>query len=823
MQVDYCDEPEDCTDECQGYENATCSSTGACVCNNPIPQIVEPFCEDASDCPCSNGTASCNDGICGCETEVEVEVPVETEQCNDTNPCEQIPDFEVECSFNQCLYTRTETETVEIPVKTEQCNDTNPCEQIPGFEVECSFNQCLYTRTETETVEIPVEAEQCNDTNPCEQIPDFEVECSFNQCLYTRTVETEVEVPVETIQCNDTKLCEEIEGFTVECTFNKCFYTRTIYEEAVDSTITIRVETDDQYGNPVNGTILLNGTVIGQSEVELTFDSSDENSLAFDNLPGYAPPASVQLSDAFQEGERYKATYTRDGAVANVCVTPKSEEGLYLPDATISVNGIELPSGQNSCYTVNIEVDNEIVGGGIQNLYTTPIFIPKDTLAEGETYNYELLYMAEYVYIYLFSLPVQGEIFRNGISVGHPQDNLLYIPISKEGGTTFSFGDVEGYTTPEDIIVYGADYDYEDSTTFTFYSIYDSQVNSLVCIENDNGNTLFTINEDDREYNGEWNRPTCVALNTSETHTLHFQDRQNYQPTTDSLFISQDSHVGCTGEFVPGGQLNCIVNYEYVQQVEDRTHFIVRIDFTAPLLGSEDYPISGRYEEGGLIHENSYVWKSLELSEDMDITFLSIGYLQPSIQSFHVNSSELSVDDEAYEPSENTWIYKVEYVAPQDAIETCVSSFNQNGVNVSSETYVRFDGFDDLNQYEEDQDCHWLSPTESHEIVPAWLTGYYKMVDVIHIPAGQLVDYNQFNFTYVPESTNYQICVGNITVDSPLEVNGNSLGFTGLSYKCIAIDKTQDNEISIGNATRSFPANSVPPGETSAFVDFSDF
>lgn len=589
--------------------------------------------------------------------------------------------------------------------------------------------------------------------------------------------------------------------------------------------MTITVVTTDQFGNPVDGKIVYNGNMIGLGETKLSYNPANAGTLTFDaNLPDYTPPAPLDLSVAkFADGEHYYAAYTREGSVANVCPRAISAEGV-LVDAELDVNGLQVDYMAGFCQSVDILADTLIQSGGVQGLYASTLFIPAGQLEEGMSYFYDLFFALGDKVIFVATTPVSGEIFIDGRSVGWVKDDFVSILLTPSGSSNLSFGEVAGHQTPEAFSVVNEDVTETDNH---YWALYDRSVNALVCFMGMAGEGYMqagrVLVNDSETLDTGYNYPACIGLDASQVHTAEFLERDSYQ-STDVLTISTAQHVGCEGDFVPGERLDCVGEYYWVQPVQDRTEFYIQVEFIGSYQGDAQYPIAGRYELDGIQHEQWAYGQTLKLAETLTLQFLPVGILQPSLSTITVDSSTLSEDDEAYDPPSNQWIYTVAYVPPEGATEACVTSFNQNGVNISTEVNMQFDGTEGLNSWEEDEDCNWLSAAGNHVIVPGWLSGYYPAVSQIHVPDGMIQGQNQFEMVYVPQPTAHQLCIKDVTAEAGLTVNAHFLGWTYFGTVCVYLDKGQPNTLTIaGVGSRSYVADDPALAGTYSEIQFADF
>jgi len=581
--------------------------------------------------------------------------------------------------------------------------------------------------------------------------------------------------------------------------------------------ITITVMTTDQFGNPVDGKIVLDGDLRGLKEVELRYDPAKGGTVFFDSMSGYNQPSPLDLAIAnFADGELVKGVYTRTGSVANVCPRSISDQGL-LVDVPLTVNGLAVDYKSGYCQTVDTASDTNIAG-------SNPFFIPAKALKAEQTYHYDILISDSSKMVYMATTPVSGEVFVDGRSVGWVKEDFLGVQLPMKGNVTLSFGKVSGHETAKDMTFVADDVTFEDNH---HWALYDPSVNALVCFSAIQSETSpvngIVLVDGSTKINTEYSYPGCIGLDTSSSHTAVFQDRDSYQ-SKDSLTISQQSHVGCEGDFVPGGQLDCVGKYFFVQPATELTSFNVQVKFTGPYKGDNEYPIMGRYEIKGVDYQAQSYSQVLKQSEIFTLTMLPIAALMPDVPSITVDSSKLTVDDFEYNPEFNQWVYAVHYSPLPGAIEACVTSLNQNLANVSSQVDMNFDGTKPVNSWDAEQDCSWFTAAGNHLIAPNWLQGYQLTVAEIHIPEGKLAEHSQFEFLFIPEPTYHQICVKAVTVEAGLSLNSHFLGWTYAGDVCVRVDKAIPNTLTIeGKGSQSFTADDPALSGTYSEIQFTDF
>jgi hypothetical protein len=576
---------------------------------------------------------------------------------------------------------------------------------------------------------------------------------------------------------------------------------------------TITVRTVDEYGNPVNGRILKNGVVVGTREVEINYTPGQDGTVTFDTLQGFSIPDTLDLATTlFDFGEIHVGVYRRTSSSANVCPRAINAQGEQI-DATITINGIEVDYLSGSCASVAIDQEVDIQSTGSIGTWATPVYIPAGALKKGQTYNYDLLFGIGGATIYVSTTPENGEIFVDGRSVGWAKGHeplSIQLPMDEEATSIISFGTVTGHKTPDSIEIKTGDVDISDSETQRFWGLYDAATHALVCFQGMNGESPTTarvlVDKSDKLTTG-WDYPACVGLDVSVVHSAEFIKNDNYQ-STDVLSISQNEHIGCEGDFAPGKTLDCVGKYFYVQPASERTNFYVEVHFTAPYQGNLEYPVNGRFEKEGVQYEQStYSW-NLGLSEGISIDFLPLGILTPSMNSLSINSADLSEEDTVFDPSTQSWVYTVNYQPPQDAVETCIKSVNQNEANISSQVGMSFDGADALSSWAEDLDCHWFASAGNHLIVPDWLTGYQPAVSQVYIPEGKILVQSMYELPFIPQPTQCQICIEGNPVEAALTLNGHHMGWTNLGQKCLWVDKSVPNTLTLeGKGTRSWTAD----------------
>lgn len=593
---------------------------------------------------------------------------------------------------------------------------------------------------------------------------------------------------------------------------------------------TITVRTVDQYGNPVDGRIALNGVTIGTQEVQISYTLGQGGTVTFDALEGFTVPQALDLAATpLDYGEIYVGAYQRTGQSANVCPRAINIDWAEI-DATVTINGLRVDYLAGYCRSVDVSQDTNIESTGAIGTWANPVYIPAGSLQKGETYNYDLLFGTGGNTIYVATTPVDGEVLLNGRSLGWVKDDdFLSVQLPSEKGliseSLISFGAVSGHETAKAFSVNANDVD-QSAKTNHFWALYDASTHALTCFQGMSGGSSTTakvlVDDSDKLISG-WDYPACIGLDVSKTHAAEFLKSDNFQ-STDILSISADDHVGCEGEFLPGGTLNCVGEYYYVQPVQERTEFYLQFEFTAPYQGKEDYPISGRFDIAGVQYEQSTYSVNLKLSESMSITYQPVGILSPSISTLTIDTATLSEDDAAYDPKSNNWVYQVAYQPPAGAVETCVRSLNQNDANVSFQLGMKFDGVYALNNYAEDLDCHWFMPAGNHLIVPDWLNGYQPSVSQIYVPDGKVLVQSQFELLLIPQPTQFQICVDNSSVEAAITLNGHHLGWTNLGQKCLWLDKSQPNTLTLeGKGTRSWAADDPSLPGSSLTINYADF
>lgn len=594
---------------------------------------------------------------------------------------------------------------------------------------------------------------------------------------------------------------------------------------------TITIRTVDEYGNPVNGRIMRNGIIVGTREVEINYSPGEDSTVTFDALTGYTVPSALDLAATpFVYGEIYAAAYSRTTPSANICPRAINAQGDVI-DATVTVNGVQVDYRTGYCASVSVDREVDIASSGTTNTWYSPIYIPAGALEEGQTYSYDLLFGTNTTTIYVSTTPVQGEVFVDGRSVGWAKGHdALAVQITgtpdEPATTIISFGEVAGHETPESFSVDSSEVDYTDSKTQRFWGLYDSASHALVCFQGDNNGSPMTARvlvNDTNKLTGGWDYPACVGLDVNLDHTAEFLKSDNFQ-STDVLTISQEEHVGCEGNFTAGSTLNCVGEYYYVQPSSERTEWYVEVNFTAPYQGNLEYPVSGRFEAEGVQHQQqNYSW-TLGLSETLSVSFLPLGILTPSLPSIAIDTANLSEDDAAFDPSTGSWVYTISYQPPTGAVETCITSLNQNDENISTEVGMNFDGVDALNAWAEELDCHWFQPSGNHLIVPDWLNGYQPAVSQVYIPDGKVVGQANYELPFVPQPTQCQICIDGNPVEAALTLNGHHLGWTNLGQKCLWVDKTVANTLVIvGKGSRSWAADDPALASGYLGVNYADF
>lgn len=595
---------------------------------------------------------------------------------------------------------------------------------------------------------------------------------------------------------------------------------------ATSNTITVR--TVDEYGNPVNGRILKDGVVVGTREVQIDYTPGLDGTVTFDALQGFTIPGALDLAATpFDFGEIYVGAYQRTSASANICPRAINAQGEQI-DATVTVNGLEV-GYLSGCASVATNQEVDIQSTGSIGTWASPVYVPAGALKKGETYNYDLLFGSGGPAIYVSTTPVNGEIFIDGRSVGWAKEHdalAIQLPVDEEATSLISFGEVFGHELPKSFEVTTGDVDIYDTGTQRYWGLYDASTHALVCFQGMNGEAPTTarvlINESDKLTSG-WDYPACVGLDGDAVHSAEFLKNESFQ-STDVLSISKDEHVGCEGSFTPGGTLNCIGEYYYVQPSSERTNFYIEVKFTAPYQGNLEYPVSGRFEKEGVQYEQvNYSW-SLGLSEVLSIEFLPLGILTPSMSSFSINSADLSEEDAAFDPSTQSWVYTVNYQPPTGAVETCIKAVNQNEANVSSQVGMNFDGVDALSSWTEDLDCHWFAPTGNHLIVPDWLTGYQPAVGQVYIPEGKVLVQSVYELPFIPQPTQTQVCIEGNPVEAAITLNGHHIGWTNLGQKCVWMDKSVPNTLTLeGKGVRVWTADD--PALTGGFlsINYADF
>lgn len=615
-------------------------------------------------------------------------------------------------------------------------------------------------------------------------------------------------------------------GDSIENHYSTSAPTPTPAAEAIN----ITVRTADQFGNLIEGKMSLNGKLLGSKEVKLTVPTKG-GQMVFDDIPGHTSPSPLAFSskgNVFEDGDVFTVNYHRIGQVANVCPRAVNKAGLPVV-AKLVINGIPVDS-ESGCLAVDTAQDANIESTATLGIYAPIFFIPSGRLHANETYKYEILFQSADVSVNVATTPAWGEIFVNGRSMGWAKNakGFMYVPFQSKEEVKISFGDEAGFQTPKTITVKAGSIKPEDNNnTVDYWGLYDWYTNSLACFKGmSNGSSTQAKILVDKQNTliSSGSSPVCIGLKASATHVAKFENTQNYQ-SKDELTISTASHVGCEGNFMPGERLDCTGEYFYVQPATQRTEFYITVKFTGPFKGLTDYPVLGRFEIEGIQQEGDQYNVSLKLDEKASITILPIGILQPSLAFIKFDANLLSENDSTYDPEKNGWVYKVAYQPPPGAVETCVKSFNQNEVNISSETHIKFDGIHQLNYNPEDLDCQWLAKTGNHVAVPDYLNGFQPAVSQIYIPEGKVLVHADFELPFIPLSTIYQVCINDIPVETGLLLNQHRLGWTNLDQKCVQLDKSRANSLTIeGKGTRKYlaedPAFSVGSAISIPYANF---
>ena len=588
--------------------------------------------------------------------------------------------------------------------------------------------------------------------------------------------------------------------------------------------VAVRIRTIDQFGNTVNGVISSRNTRLGAGEVQVTkVPGQYQHFIEFQPLGGFETPPPVDLSQLdLHEGEIITATYRKLGQVANLCPRAVDANGNQAA-ATLAINGRPVRWEVGDCQVVNIDEDNEIASKTDFSAYGYPIFIPKGMLIPDQTYGYEIAVLAGEKTAFVATTPYAGEIFIDGNSRGwikNPSEFVAFqFPPGKEF-VTVSFGSVPGHQAPDPFVLMAGDLDNADSKSNHFWGLYDASVNALTCFSALNGSSKDSAKvkvDNDVTLTGQYNVPACIGLNASKSHTAEYLKRDFYQ-SKDILSISKDSHIGCTGEFKPGERLDCVGNYFYVNPDESPSQYYVSVVFTGNYHGNTSYPVQGRLEVDGVNKDWSGEYSfNLEPGEKKVINLLPLGIIPPSVEQLTINADNLSKEDGSYDPEKSRWTFEVQYVPPTQALETCLTALNQNGLSITNTVSTRFDGAYQINNSSEDKDCHWLMPENSHVIVTDGIPGYTPSVFQIYVPVGKLPELTEYQLPFVPNSTRAQVCVLAVPTESKLSLNGSSLGWTNIGDNCIWLDKSQNNEITIdGKGSKVFTAED--PDLSSGFL-----
>jgi hypothetical protein len=582
------------------------------------------------------------------------------------------------------------------------------------------------------------------------------------------------------------------------------------------STITITLRTMDQFKNPVPALISHNGTQLGTKKVQLTYNPSKGGRLTFSELSAYTAPSQVDLSTVkFEDGQIVEFTYVRVGSAINVC--PHAVSSANLPVNTeIFVNSVSVDYQAGNCWAVDSTQNINIVGRDMPDGYAIPIYIPGGKLKAGQTYHYDLRYVGNGKQIYVVPTPVSGEVFLNGKSLGwsNSEDKSITVLLHNKEEGKLSFGEVAGHQVAKPFTVKASSVDPYKEETLHFWALYDYPTHALTCFTGINASSnnkditkakVFIDNNPTRLITG-YSYPGCLGLKTSTSYTAVFEAVNNYQ-SDDKLSISKASHVGCEGNFIPGGRLDCIGKYYYVQPAVERTDYLIQVNFISTYQGKTDYPVLGYYKKDGLNKEQYDLSFALKIGESVSLDFLPIGILQPSLSKLVVDASKLSETAPEFSSEQNRWIYTVNYQPPADATEVCIKAYNQNDEDITKQLSFQFDGINQLNSYAENLSCQWVNPADSHQVTSYGLNGYWSSVFQVYIPAGLLTPGQIFGLPFAPNSNRHRLCVIGFPVEAPLTLNGYKMGWSNIGDKCFDLDKSRANTLTIeGKSTRNYIA-----------------
>ncbi|MCC7433016.1 hypothetical protein IT412_05860, partial [Candidatus Peregrinibacteria bacterium] len=382
---------------------------------------------------------------------------------------------------------------------------------------------------------------------------------------------------------------------------------------------------------------------------------------------------------------------------------------------------------------------------------------------------------------------------------------------NKEEGK-LSFGEVTGHQVAKPFTVKATSVDPYKEETRHFWALYDYSTHALTCFTGINGGSsnyditegkVFIDNQPTRLITG-YSYPGCIGLKATTSHTAVFEPVNNYQ-SDDKLSISKASHVGCEGNFIPGSRLDCIGKYYYVQPAVERTEYLVQVNFIGTYQGKTDYPVLGYYKQDGLKKQQYDLFFSLKPGETAGMDFLPIGILQPSLANLVIDTSKLSETAPEFSSEQNRWIYTVSYQPPAGATEVCIKAYNQNDEDITKQLSFQFDGINQLNNSVENLHCQWVKPADSHQIVSYGLNGYLPSVSQVYIPAGLLTPGQIFGLPFAPNNNRHRLCVVGFPVETPLMLNGHKLGWSNIGDKCIDLDRSRANSLTIeGKSTRNY-------------------
>lgn len=599
--------------------------------------------------------------------------------------------------------------------------------------------------------------------------------------------------------------------------------------------IHIKIKAVDQFDNPIEAQFYEDAKRIGTGEFELTYLPGQERWITTFNPVGFTGAAPIALHKLqLQEGQTVLAQFTyigQSGKATNVCAKVVDSQG-QTADSDLNINDRHIHYQVGNCLAVDVEEEVNIVAWNNGSMtYAPSVYIPAGKLVPNQKYFYFLRLTKGEKLAYVTTTPYQAEVLVDGESRGWPRgpDDFIQIPLRAKESVLVNFEDLPGHEKPSAILLEAEKIKPEESSTNRFWGLYDPEKNGLVCFtgQGDNGgkSSAKVLLDNKVTLNPGYDVPGCYGLAVSKEHIAEFQRIDSYNDSHDVLTITQDKHVGCTGFFTPHFTLNCSGKYFYTNPDEVLTDFFIKVKFTGPYQANPDYPYQARTAIDGI---QQTWWGSysdvLKAGESKDITFLPVGVMPPSIKSLTIDTGTLSKSNPSYDPQEHAWVYNIKYIPPSGAIETCVKVTNQNGTNISGTVSVHFDASYQVNGPDEDLDCHWLKPEDSHVIVADGVPGYSQAISPIYVPAGKLQESSYFEVPQIPLPTLFNFCIKGIKAEVPLKLNEAPLGWTRIDApNCVQFDKSRENTVWINGKSRHFSAEDPSIPGTYLEVDYANF